>query len=152
MHEIYTIFRKIVDELGLRENIYGYSIILTALTIPIIILLIFLAKLLRFLNKMCDKNNKAGSARVMYLQNIFLYFCLTGFSVGCLMLICTICQCFNRRQNCMQTLTHISAVSVPIKLHRQCPRDKIPQKIEPSVQSDALNYHNTLVPYATVLT
>ena len=57
MHELYTIFRKIVDELGLRENIYGYSIILTVLTIPIIILLICLAKLLRFLNKMCDKNN-----------------------------------------------------------------------------------------------
>ena len=142
-------FTPFVDELGLRENIYGYSIILTALTIPIIILLICLAKLLRFLNKMCDKNNWAGSARVMYLQNIFLYFCLTGFSVGCLMLICTICQCFNRRQNCMQTLTHISAVSV--KLHRRCPRDKTPQKIEASVQFDTLDYHNTLVPYATVL-
>ena len=57
MNELYTIFRKIVDELGLRENIYGYSIILTALTIPIIILLICLAKLLRFLNKMCEKKN-----------------------------------------------------------------------------------------------
>ena len=91
---------------------------------------------------------------VMYSQNIFLYFCLTVFSLGTLMLICTICQCTNRRQNCISALTHIAGQNVPLKLHCQASRDPNMSalKTEPEgALSDTITYQNELVPYTTVL-
>ena len=57
MFSLYNIFRTIVEEFGLRDNIYGYSIILTVLCVPIIILLVLLTRLARFLRKMCAAKN-----------------------------------------------------------------------------------------------
>ena len=56
MFSLYNIFKTIVEEFGLRDNIYGYSIILTVLCVPIIILLVLLTRLARFVRKMCAAN------------------------------------------------------------------------------------------------
>ena len=57
MFSLYIIFRTIVEEFGLRDNIYSYSIILTVLCVPIIVLLVLLTRLARFLRKMCAAKN-----------------------------------------------------------------------------------------------
>ena len=57
MFSLYIIFRTIVEEFGLRDNIYSYSIILTVFCVPIIVLLILLTRLARFLRKMCAAKN-----------------------------------------------------------------------------------------------
>ena len=57
MFSLYIIFKTIVEEFGLRDNIYSYSIILTVLCVPIIVLLVLLTRLARFLRKMCAAKN-----------------------------------------------------------------------------------------------
>ena len=70
------------------------------------------------------------------------------------MLICTICQCTNRRPNCIQALTHIAGQNVPLKLHCQAPRDLNMSALKTQPEgalSDTVTYQNELVPYTTVL-
>ena len=137
MFSLYIIFRTIVEEFGLRDDIYSYSIILTVLCIPILVLLVLLTRLARFLRKMCAAKNWA-KAELRWS----------------LMLICTICQCTNRRANCIQALTHIAGQNVPLKLHCQAPRDLNMSALKTQPEgalSDTVTYQSELVPYATVL-